>query len=129
MTDERGTVEEGAEPEAKEDGSGSPEGEDKRPGDTLADQKTCPQCGAPVDDVRATCIDCGYEYGDEDHEDTEAGNEFMAGSQIDDEGNEIPEDPGEDDESQDSDDSSEDSDDSDDPGDSGDSGTPTEARS
>ena len=58
-----------------------------------------------LDDVRATCINCGYEYSDEDHEDDEAGNEFMAGTQVDDEGNEIPQDPDEDDASQDSDDS------------------------
>ena len=62
----------------------------KRPDDTLAENKTCPECGEPVDDVRATCINCGYEYTDEDHEDPEAGTEFVTGSQIDDEGNEMP---------------------------------------
>lgn len=66
------------------------EGEDNRPDDTLAQDKKCPECGAPVDDVRATCMNCGYEYKDEDHEDSEAGNEFLHGSQIDDEGNELP---------------------------------------
>ncbi len=66
------------------------DGEDRRPDDTLAQDKKCPECGVPVDDVRATCINCGYEYKDEDHEDTEAGNEFLHGSQIDDEGNELP---------------------------------------
>lgn len=65
-------------------------GESKRPDDTLADNKTCPRCGEPVDDVRATCISCGYEYKEEDHEDLEAGTEFVTGSQIDDEGNELP---------------------------------------
>ena len=64
--------------------------ENKRPDDTLADEKKCPECGEPVDDVRATCINCGYEYKDEDHEDPEAGSEFVTGSQIDDEGNELP---------------------------------------
>lgn len=64
--------------------------ENNRPDDTLADEKKCPECGEPVDDVRATCINCGYEYKDEDHEDPEAGSEFVTGSQIDDEGNELP---------------------------------------
>ena len=68
------------------------EEENKRPEDTLADEKKCPECGAPVDDVRATCINCGYEYSDEDHEDLDAGSEFVTGSQIDDEGNELPDD-------------------------------------
>lgn len=64
--------------------------ENNRPDDTLAQEKKCPQCGERVDDVRATCISCGYEYKDEDHEDAEAGAEFVTGSQIDDEGNELP---------------------------------------
>ncbi len=64
--------------------------ENNRPDDTVAENKKCPQCGEPVDDVRATCINCGYEYKKEDHEDPEAGAEFVTGSQIDDEGNELP---------------------------------------
>ena len=64
--------------------------ENNRPDDTLASEKKCPECGEPVDDVRATCINCGYEYKEEDHEDLEAGSEFVAGSQIDDDGNELP---------------------------------------
>lgn len=92
-----------ADEETRTDGSrGEPDGgapskdragddtEDNRPDDTLAENKTCPECGAPVDDVRATCINCGYEYGEEDHEDPQAGNEFMSGSQVDDEGRELP---------------------------------------
>ena len=71
--------------------------EDNRPEDTLAENKTCPECGTPVDDVRASCINCGYEYSEDDHEDTEAGNEFMSGSQVDDEGNELPDEEGGDD--------------------------------
>lgn len=107
MTDEEKNADEAtsSQDEEKDVRPGNPEGEDKRPDDTLADEKKCPECGAPVDDVRATCINCGYEYSDEDHEDDEAGNEFMAGTQVDDEGNEIPQDPDEDDASQDSDDS------------------------
>jgi ribosomal protein L32 len=49
----------------------------------------CPECGEPVEDLRATCANCGYEYKDEDYADPEAGNEFLAGSNIDDEGEEI----------------------------------------
>ena len=115
MTDEDKATDESTAEDSQGNGDGDKQ-EDKRPDDTLADKKTCPECGTPIDDVRATCINCGYEYKDEDHEDAEAGNEFMAGSQIDDEGNEIPEDPDEegDESSQDSDDSSDDSGDSDD---------------
>lgn len=98
MAEEETTTDE---PRGDSDKTGK-EAEDKRPDDTLADSKTCPACGAPVDDVRATCINCGYEYGEDDHEDTEAGNEFLSGSQVDDEGNELPdeepsEEPSEDD--------------------------------
>ena len=74
------------EQEKNEDGSS----ENNRPDDTLASEKKCPECGEPVDDVRATCINCGYEYKEDDHEDLDAGSEFVAGSQIDDEGNELP---------------------------------------
>ena len=64
--------------------------ENKRPDDTLAKDKKCPECGVPVDDVRATCINCGYEYKDEDHEDPDAGSDFVSGTQVDDDGNELP---------------------------------------
>ncbi len=70
------------------EGSDKGETENKRPDDTLAENKTCPECGAPVDDVRATCMDCGYEYKEEDHEDPEAGREFTSGSEVDDDGKE-----------------------------------------
>ncbi len=83
--------------DSEQQGSAEGEPENKRPDDTLASDKKCPECGAPVDDVRATCIDCVYEYKDEDHEDPDAGSDFVAGTQVDDEGNEIPEDPPEDD--------------------------------
>jgi hypothetical protein len=78
--------------EEQEDGgrSRSEKTENNRPDDTLADSKKCPECGEPVDDVRATCINCGYEYKDEDHENLDAGAEFVTGSQIDDDGNELP---------------------------------------
>lgn len=86
MADENGNQK--ATPQQSE---GENEGrENKRPDDTLAENKECPKCGEPVDDVRATCINCGYVYKEEDHEDLEAGSEFVTGSQIDDEGNELP---------------------------------------
>lgn len=87
MTEEPETQATDEEGRADKDGSST---ENNRPDDTLASEKKCPECGEPVDDVRATCINCGYEYKDEDHEDLEAGSEFVAGSQIDDEGNELP---------------------------------------
>lgn len=70
-------------------GVGKDQEEDNRPDDTLAEGKTCPECGTPVDDVRATCINCGYEYSEDDHEDPEAGNEFLSGSQVDEQGDEV----------------------------------------
>ena len=54
----------------------------------MADNK-CPECSAEIDDVRVTCARCGYRYQGSDYDDTEAGNEFQAGSALDDEGNEL----------------------------------------
>ncbi len=54
-----------------------------------SESKKCPQCGEPVDNLRKTCITCGYEYGKDDYDDTEAGNELRAGSALDEEGNEV----------------------------------------
>lgn len=82
-----GGEEQGRSEEAHAPGLGD---ENKRPDDTLAENKKCPECGEPVDDVRATCINCGYEYKEEDHEDSDAGAEFVTGSQIDEQGNELP---------------------------------------
>lgn len=52
----------------------------------------CPECGEPIIEVRANCPNCGYEYKESDYSDKEAGSEFVAGSAVDDEGNEIPDD-------------------------------------
>lgn len=86
--------------------------DDNRPDDgTVAEDKTCPECGAPVENLRKTCPQCGYEYKKEDYSDREAGDEFVAGTEVDDEGNEIEreDDEASDDSSEDtSDDSSED---------------------
>jgi endogenous inhibitor of DNA gyrase (YacG/DUF329 family) len=57
--------------------------------DTTAESATCPECGKPVENVRVTCPYCGHRYEESEYEDTEAGNEFIAGSNVDDEGNEI----------------------------------------
>jgi rubredoxin len=55
-----------------------------------ATDKKCPECGDPIIDVRSSCPNCGYEYQESDYSDKEAGSEFVAGSAIDDEGNEVP---------------------------------------
>ncbi len=57
--------------------------------ETKSDSKKCPECGEPIDNLRASCPECGYEYGKDDYDDKEAGNEYLAGSNIDDEGEEI----------------------------------------
>ena len=51
--------------------------------------KECPECGEPIDNLRASCAECGYEYQEGDYDDKEAGNEYLSGSNIDDEGEEI----------------------------------------
>ena len=55
----------------------------------MADDKKCPECGEPIDNLRASCPECGYEYSQDDYTDKDAGNEFLAGSNITDEGEEI----------------------------------------
>jgi rubredoxin len=55
-----------------------------------AGDKKCPECDEPIVDVRSSCPNCGYEYQESDYTDKEAGAEFVAGSAVDDEGNEIP---------------------------------------
>jgi ribosomal protein L37AE/L43A len=52
--------------------------------------KKCPECGEPIENVRATCPHCGYEYADTDYdEDDQTGREFVAGEHVDEEGNEV----------------------------------------
>jgi hypothetical protein len=58
----------------------------------LADNR-CPECDAEIDDVRVTCPNCGYRYQESDYDDKEAGNEFQAGTAIDEEGNELVDHP------------------------------------
>ena len=65
----------------------------KRTTDPEAEEKDtgeCPDCGAPIDNVRVTCPNCGRQYEKDDYSDTEEGNEFRAGSALDDEGKEDP---------------------------------------
>lgn len=73
----------------------------------------CPECDEPIIDVRANCPNCGYEYKEEDYGDKEAGSEFVAGSAVDDEGNEDPEHESAGGEEEASDDGSKDDDESD----------------
>lgn len=51
-----------------------------------SDSKTCPECGAPIENVRVTCPKCGYEYSDADYDDDQAGREFRAGVNVDENG-------------------------------------------
>jgi uncharacterized OB-fold protein len=51
----------------------------------------CPECGEPIENLRVTCPNCAYEYKEEDYTDTDEGTEFTAGSNVDEEGNEIKE--------------------------------------
>lgn len=78
------TDKEDAPEKQSKDGAG-----DGDPGSKGKSENSCPECGEPIDNVRKTCANCGYEYKDDDYTDTEAGNEFLAGSNIDDEGEEI----------------------------------------
>lgn len=52
-------------------------------------ESSCPECGEPIEDLRATCANCGYEYKESDYSNPEEGNEFLAGSNVDEEGEEI----------------------------------------
>jgi len=58
-----------------------------------AGENKCPECDEPVIEVRANCPNCGYEYKESDYSDEEAGSEFVSGSAVDDEGNEITDHP------------------------------------
>jgi hypothetical protein len=61
----------------------------------VSDSQKCPECGSPIDNLRAACPDCGYRYQDSDYDEPEAGSEFAAGAALDESGEEDPEwDPG-----------------------------------
>ncbi|MDQ3986840.1 MAG: zinc-ribbon domain-containing protein [Actinomycetota bacterium] len=52
------------------------------------EEAKCPECGEPIENVRTTCPNCGYEYKEEDYTDKEAGSDFGAGSALDEKGEE-----------------------------------------
>ena len=70
------------------DDEGTAEQERQAADDTISDSKECPECGEPIENVRATCPNCGYEYKGSDYDQPEAGKEFVTGSEIDDSGEE-----------------------------------------
>jgi hypothetical protein len=87
--------------ESKDESKDNGEGEGDRDGrvtdaetsfEEYTGEKKCPECDEPINNVRANCPNCGYEYKDSDYDDEEAGSEFVSGSAVDDEGNEIPDD-------------------------------------
>ena len=51
--------------------------------ETQSESKKCPECDEPIDNLRAACPNCGYEYTDDDYDDKDAGSEFRAGSEVD----------------------------------------------
>ena len=63
--------------------------------ETISDSETCPECGAPIENLRATCPKCGYEYADDDYDQPDAGKEFQAGTEVDESGDEVVDDPSE----------------------------------
>jgi hypothetical protein len=78
--------------EARTDEMDSPADDDQRQElieEHLSDSSTCAECGEPVDNLRKTCPKCGHEYGDDEQDDDEAGNEFKAGAALDEQGDEI----------------------------------------
>lgn len=56
--------------------------------ETISDSKKCPECGEAIENVRASCPNCGYEYQESDYDQPDAGKEFLAGTEIDDSGEE-----------------------------------------
>ncbi len=87
MNDDKSTEQRARSEEDQDSG-----GEGKTAFEEYKGDKECPECGEPIIEVRASCPKCGYDYKDEDFTDQEAGSEFIAGSAVDDEGNEIPDD-------------------------------------
>lgn len=77
MSDEPGSQEKAAEDQEEQK-------DEIRPleDETSADEKTCPECGVPIYNLRKSCPNCGYEYQDDDYEDEGVGSEFTAGSEI-----------------------------------------------
>ena len=57
--------------------------------ETISDSKKCPECGEPIENVRASCPNCGYEYKESDYDQPDAGSDFIAGTEMDESGEEI----------------------------------------
>jgi hypothetical protein len=62
--------------------------------DTVSDSKKCPECGEPIENVRASCPNCGYEYSGKDYDQPDAGADFITGSEVDESGEEIVDESG-----------------------------------
>ena len=70
-------------------GDTTPEDRDPNPEDRGVDEDAkCPECGAPIENVRTSYPNCGDMYQDDDYTDEEAGTDFRAGTAIDEQGNE-----------------------------------------
>ena len=52
--------------------------------ETVSDKATCSECGEPVHNLRMACPKCGHEYKDKEYDDNDAGTEFRAGAEVDD---------------------------------------------
>lgn len=91
MSDEEKQQTESEEKPASNDGDGRVTDAETAFEEYTGDAK-CPECDEPIIDVRANCPNCGYEYKESDYGDKEAGSEFVAGSAVDEEGNEKPDD-------------------------------------
>lgn len=58
-------------------------------GEFRSDTRTCPECGTPVDNLRATCSKCGYEYAESEYDAPGAGREMVTGALVADDGSEL----------------------------------------
>jgi len=65
------------------------EDRDDRHHEFASDTNKCQGCGEPIENVRATCPNCGRDYAAEDYDDDRAGKGFVAGTHVDDDGNEL----------------------------------------
>lgn len=61
--------------------------------ETISDSKKCPECEEPIENVRASCPNCGYEYQESDYDQPDAGKEFVTGTEVDESGEEKADSP------------------------------------
>ena len=90
MTDDDNDEQTKSKTDESEDKGESSGGDGQTAWEEYASDSECPECGEPIIDVRSNCPNCGYEYKEEDFGDKEAGKEFLAGTAVTDEGEEIP---------------------------------------